>query len=162
LKRSANGAGGGVRAHSRSLDQLKVTSTVVLAVRLLIVHTLALVSGGQLGLQPPNVPEVAVAVSVIGPADGEKGTLQFCAQINGDGTTDTVPVPLPKKVMVKITLFAPPVKQTTLAVMLPVTMAPEELRPLGSLLVWSVAETTELPQALPVAVSNPVELRVKI
>jgi hypothetical protein len=57
---------------------------------------------------------------------------------------------------------AVPVEQTTFAVMLPVTIAPEEDRPPALLFVFTVAETIAFPQARPVAVSTPVEFTVTI
>lgn len=63
------------------------------------------------------------------------------------------PVPLPPPELTK---------QTTLAVMDPVTFAPEEDTPDASAFVVTVAETSVLPQAAPVAVSRPVELTVNI
>jgi hypothetical protein len=76
----------------------------------------------------------------------------------------TVPVPLPKNVTVKIAdPLLVPVKQTTFAVVLPVTIAPDELRPLVLEFVWTVADTNApVPQTFPVAVSKPVELTVTI
>jgi hypothetical protein len=54
------------------------------------------------------------------------------------------------------------VKQTTFAVIDPVTMAPDEDSPPALLFVVTVAETREPPQAKPVAVSSPVELTENI
>ena len=55
-----------------------------------------------------------------------------------------------------------PVKQMTLAVILPVTIAPEEDRSPILLFVVMVAETRAFPHARPVAVNRPVELTVTI
>jgi hypothetical protein len=54
------------------------------------------------------------------------------------------------------------VKQITFAVILPVTIAPEEDRFPVLLFVVTVAETRALPHARPVAVKRPVELTVTI
>jgi hypothetical protein len=77
----------------------------------------------------------------------------------------TVPVPLPRKLTVRIGAALPPppvlVKQTTLAAMEPVTIAPEEDTPDPSAFVVSVAEIRVFgPQTTPVAVISPVELTV--
>ncbi|HXY02847.1 MAG TPA: hypothetical protein VEI49_04675 [Terriglobales bacterium] len=55
-----------------------------------------------------------------------------------------------------------PVKQVTFAVIVPVTIAPEEEIPPVLLFVFTVAEIKVFPQAWPVAVINPVELTVTI
>jgi hypothetical protein len=94
-----------------------------------------------------------------------KLTLQVDAQMNPEGEKLTVPVPLPRNVTVNMGPAPPPVplKHTTLAVMLPVTMAPEELRFPALVFVCTVAEImAPVPQTLPVAVSRPVELTVTI
>jgi hypothetical protein len=84
------------------------------------------------------------------------------AQLIPKGELVTVPEPLPAKLTVRT--GAPPVlvKQTTFAVIDPVTMAPDEDSPPALLFVVTVAETREPPQAKPVAVSSPVELTENI
>jgi len=107
---------------------LKVTLRTRLFVKLGIVHTCPLAEG-QFVLHPPKVPAVE-AVSVIGPVLRGKLTLQFVWQMKPEGDMETDPVPAPKKSMVKIAdPLLVPVKQTTFAVILPVTIAPDELRP---------------------------------
>jgi hypothetical protein len=54
------------------------------------------------------------------------------------------------------------VKQTTFAVIDPVTMAPDEDSPPALLFVVTVAETREAPHAKPVAVSSPLEVTENI
>jgi len=55
-----------------------------------------------------------------------------------------------------------PVKQTTFAVIVPVTTAPDEDMPPALLFVVTVAEIMEPPQALPVTVIRPVASTVTI
>jgi hypothetical protein len=55
-----------------------------------------------------------------------------------------------------------PVKQTTFAVIVPTTSAPDEDKPPALLLVVTVAVIRVFPQELPVAVIRPVELTVTI
>jgi len=77
----------------------------------------------------------------------------------------TVPEPLPRNVKVRAGLPEPPpdeVKQTTFAVIYPVTTAPDEDKPPELLFVVTVAEISVPPHDSPVAVSNPVELTVNI
>src|SRR5438270_7450213 len=107
--------------------------------------------------QPPNVP-LAAAVNVIGPVPVAKLRPHVVEQIKPEGDTETVPVPLPRNLMVNTA--APlllPVKQITPLLMFPVTIAPDELRPLASLLVLTVAEMIDAPQTFPVALINPAE-----
>ena len=116
--------------------------------------------------QPPNEDDptgVAVRVTEV---PLEKLALQFTAvlgQLIPEGELVTVPEPLPAKTTVKI---GPPppllVKQTTFAVIFAVTIAPDEDNPPALLFVVTVAETSEPPHAMPVAVSRPVELTVNI
>jgi len=115
---------------------------------------------------PPNDEEptgVAVKVTEVPLA---KLALQFAtvlAQLIPGGELVTVPEPLPGKIIVKIGPPPPlPVKHTTFAVIFAVTIAPDEDNPPALLLVVTVAEISEPPQAKPVAVSKPVELTVTI
>jgi hypothetical protein len=55
-----------------------------------------------------------------------------------------------------------PVKQTTFAVIVPTTSAPDEEMPPALLLVATVAVIRVFPQASPVAMIRPVELTVTI
>ena len=113
--------------------------------------------------QLPNVdPLLAVAVNVTGVPLANPLIVQGDAQIRPRAELETVPVPAPRKLTARLNPPPPPepVKQTTFAVMLPVTIAPDEDTLLLLLLVLKVAETREPPQALPVAVSRPVELTV--
>ena len=119
--------------------------------------------------QPNQLPNfdrpVPAAVSVTGVpfANWPRHALE---QIRPGGELVTVPDPLPAKVRVRISVDAPPppvlVKQTTLAVMNPVTTAPDDDKPPVLLLVVTVAETSVPPHASPVAVSMPVELTLNI
>ena len=124
-------------------------------------------------LQPPNTDgATGVAVSRTVVSAGKLVTHEICvlAQLNSEGETITVPVPPPAKLSVRVgsppPLPPPPplelTKQTTLAVIEPVTTAPDADRPLASAFVCTVAEIRVLPQAAPVAVSRPVELTVNI
>lgn len=88
-------------------------------------------------------------------------------QLNPDGLLVTIPEPSIISVSAFVVLPPPPPppepeKQTTLAVIYPVMIAPEADRPWESLLVLAVAETNVLPHCSPVAVSKPVELTVNI
>jgi hypothetical protein len=93
-----------------------------------------------------------------------KLALHVLAQLRPVGELFTLPEPVPAKSTVRVGPEPPPepVKQTTFAVMTPVTMAPDDDRPASLLFVVTVAETREPPQDNPVAVSNPVELTVTI
>jgi hypothetical protein len=81
--------------------------------------------------------------------------LQLFVQLRPAGELVTVPVPVPAKFTARI---GPEAKHTTFAVMLAVTIAPEDDRPPLLLFVFTVAETRVFPQASPVAVISPVEL----
>ena len=120
--------------------------------------------------QPPNVEGatgVAMRVTVVPLGKLSWQLTAVLGQLKAVGELVTVPVPLPEKLTVTIG-SAPlpplplPVKQTTFAVMLPVTMAPDEDTPEPSLLVCIVAETRVAPHSRPVAVSNPVEVTENI
>jgi hypothetical protein len=121
-------------------------------------------------VQPPDQPSkaegaigVAVRVTVVPAGKLSTQLIAVLAQLKVGLVT--VPVPLPRKLTVRIGA-APPlppvlVKQTTLAVMEPVTTAPEEDTPDPSAFVVSVAEIRVFgPQTTPVAVISPVELTV--
>jgi hypothetical protein len=100
-----------------------------------------------------------VAVNVTG-VPLVKLALHTVGQLMPPGELLTVPLPAPARATVRTGPEPPePVKQTTVAVILPVTMAPEECT-VPELFVVTVAETMELPQSTPVAVSRPVELTV--
>jgi hypothetical protein len=109
-------------------------------------------------------PGVAVKVTVDPLA---KLAVQFPAQLRPVGELVTVPEPVPTKATLRVDVPEPepdpvPVKQTTLAVMYPVTIDPLDLIPPALLLVFTVAETKVPPQTLPVAVIMPVEPTVTI
>lgn len=118
--------------------------------------------------QPPNVEGatgVAVRVTVVPTGKLSTQLIAVVAQLKVGLVT--VPVPLPRKLTVRIGAAPPPppplvsVKQTTLAVMEPVTTAPEEDTPDPSAFVVSVAEIRVFgPQTTPVTVISPVELTV--
>jgi hypothetical protein len=77
----------------------------------------------------------------------------------------TAPEPFPKKVTVRAGAPAPPpllVKHTTLAVMEPVTIAPDDEIPPELLFVFTVAEMIVPPHAAPVTVITPEESTVII
>ena len=97
---------------------------------------------------------VAVRTTVVPETNAAKHG--FPVQDKPAGELVTVPVP---GAVANCTVNSGPVpvKQTTLAVMLPITIAFEPL-PLAGV----VAVTTALPQASPVAVSRPVEFTVTI
>jgi hypothetical protein len=80
-------------------------------------------------------------------------------QLRPGGELTTVPAPVPAKVTVKVGPV--PVKQTTFAVIDPVTTAPDE-DTVPALFVVTVAETREVPQTRPVAVKSPEEVTVTI
>ena len=113
-------------------------------------------------LHPPNgeLPTgVAVRVTGVPLAKLALHVPWVLAQLIPRGELVTVPEPLPAKLTVRIGDPEPVlVKQTTFAVMDPVTMAPDEDSPPALLFVVTVAETREPPHANPVAVSSPVEL----
>ena len=87
-------------------------------------------------------------------------------QLRPGGALATVPAPRPAKVRVRTGDPVPPplelVKQTTFAVMNPVTTAPDEESPPVLVFVVSVAETSVPPHDSPVAVSKPVASTVNI
>jgi hypothetical protein len=110
---------------------------------------------------------VAARVTVVPFGKLSTQLIAVLAQLKPEVELVTVPVPLPRKFTVRVGSAPPPplvllVKQTTFAVMYPVTIAPEDDRPDPSLLVWTVAETRVPPQARPVAVSRPDEFTVNI
>ena len=118
---------------------------------------------------PPNVDgETGLAVRVTAVPDGKLSTqLTFVLeQVNPEVVLATTPVPLPEKLTVRTGSDPPlpplplPVKQTTFAVINPVTIAPEEDTPEPSWFVVTVAETKPPPQSSPVATIRPVELTV--
>lgn len=75
------------------------------------------------------------------------------AQPKPAGELEIVPVPVPAKFMV---IVGPvPVKQVTVASILPETTAPDDDTPEPSALVCTVAVMREPPQAVPVAVISP-------
>ena len=116
-------------------------------------------------LHPPNEPPTGVALRVTVVPLAKLALHAPCwvlEQLIPPGELVTVPEPLPAKRTVRI--GDPPVlvKQTTFAVMDPVTMAPDEDSPPALLFVVTVAETREPPHANPVAVSSPVELTENI
>jgi hypothetical protein len=95
----------------------------------------------EVPVQPPDHPvnvegAIGVAVRVTVVPDGKLSTqlTAVLAQLKPPEELVTVPVPLPWKLTVKIGSAPPPpplvsVKHTTLAVIKPVTTAPEEERP---------------------------------
>ena len=114
--------------------------------------------------QPPNVPAGAAVNITVDPL-GKLATqlLEALVQLMPAGELVTEPEPSPAKVREMLGLPPPvPVKQTTLAVIEAVMMAPEDETPPELLLVFIVAETNELPQAMPVAVSTPAASTVTI
>ena len=119
--------------------------------------------------QPPNVEGgtgVAVSITVVPLGKLSMQLTAMLAQLKPPLELVTVPIPLPRKLTVRVGSPPPspplPVKQTTFAVILPVTMAPDDDTPDPSVLVCSVAETRVPPHSWPVAVSKPVEVMVNI
>ena len=111
---------------------------------------------------PPNVPLVA-AVKVIGPEPAGRVIAHVAEQKVFPGDAVTEPVPAPANVTVRVTFpLVVPVKQTTLAVMEPVTSAPVDGRSPALKLLVTVAEIMVLPHASPTAVARPVELTITI
>jgi hypothetical protein len=108
--------------------------------------------------QPPNVPLGSAVSVIIVPLTN--AALQLLVQLSPAGELVTVPLPVPRKFTVRID--AEPVKQVTFAVMVPVTMAPDEDSPPLLLFVFTVAEIRVPPQAWPVAVIRPVVFTVTI
>ena len=118
---------------------------------------------------PPNVEgETGLAVRVTAVPDGKLSTqLTFVLeQVKPEVVLATTPVPLPEKLTVSTGSESPlpplplPVKQTTFAVISPVTTAPDDDTPEPSWFVVSEAETKPPPQSSPVATIRPVELTV--
>jgi hypothetical protein len=134
------------------LFQLKVTVTVRSLVRF-TVHACPDVESQP--DQPPNVDPLGVAVNVTVPL--VKCALHVVAQLRPEGELVTVPEPAPAKFTVRV---GPEPKQTTFAVMLPVTIAPDESRFPELLFVVTVAETRALPQATPVTTNKPAGVTV--
>ena len=90
--------------------------------------------------------------------------MSVLAQLSPGGALVTIPVPVPEKPSVRVGSPPPPpvvlVKQTTFAVMYPVTIAPDADKPLLSAFVFTVAEIRVPPHVSPVAVTRPVEFTV--
>src|SRR6266480_4051079 len=134
--------------------QLKVTATVRSLFRF-TVH--ACPDTESQPDQPPNVDPLGVAVNVRVVPLG-KCALHVVAQLRPEGELVTVPEPGPgEKFTVRV---GPEPKQTTFAVMLPVTIAPDESRFPELLFVVTVAETRALPQATPVTTNRPAGVTV--
>src|SRR5580693_1298274 len=120
--------------------------------------------------QPPNaegLTGVAFRVTVVPWGKLSTQLTAVLAQLKPEVELATTPVPLPWKLTVRIGSELPPplpvlVKQTTLAVILPVTIAPDEETPEPSLFVVNEAEISAPPQRKPVVVIKPVELMVNI
>jgi hypothetical protein len=94
-------------------------------------------------VHPPNVP-FGDAVKVIAVLEGNVAVHE-ASQLSPAGTLVMVPVPGPAK----LTASVGPTKQTTLVVMVAVTIAPDDLP------LLMVAEIKVLPQPMPVAVTKP-------
>jgi hypothetical protein len=108
-------------------------------------------------VQPPNVPlGTAVNVTMVPLANP---ALQLLMQISPAGELVTVPLPRPAKFTARI---GEPLKHVTFAVMVPVTIAPDEDKPPLLVFVFTVAEIRVPPQARPVAVIRPVVFTVTI
>lgn len=109
--------------------------------------------------QFPKVEPVFGAAVTLTALPLVKVALQVEVQLIPEGVLITVPEPAPAaKTTVSIGLLPPPpvpVKQTTSAVMDPVTIAPDDP-------VFMVAETILFPQTLPVAVISPPGVTVTI
>lgn len=124
----------------------------------------------EVPVQPPDQPPkvagaTGVAVRVTAVPAGKLSTQLIAVLAQLKVALVTVPVPLPIKLTARIGAAPPPppvlVKQTTLAVMKPVTTAPEEDTPEPSEFVVTVAEIKVFgPQTTPVAVISPPELTV--
>ena len=146
--------------------QLKVAVSVRGVVRLLIVQIRPVPSTLGHPCHPPNVP-AGTAVNIIAEplakpllTQGLEALVQ--SRPGGELVTDPEPPPTTFRVTVGPVPPPGPVKQTTLPVIEAVMMAPEDDRPPELLPVFTVAETRELPQAMPVAVSTPEESTVTI
>jgi len=139
---------------------LKVTVTVVFS-SMVRVHGFVLGELLQFCQLPKVEPVPGFAVKVNAVPVGISYT-HALEQLIFNGEISTVPEPLPAKVTVSAgPLPLPlPVKHTTLAVMEPVTTAPDEDTPELSLFVVTLAETMAPPHRSPVAVRRPVELIV--
>lgn len=135
---------------------MNVTTTVLALVKSLIVH--AVPETASQSVHPPKEdPGFGVAVIVTDVPEA-KAALQLLAQLSPAGALLIVPDPVP----MKSTARGMPVKQTTVPVMYPVTSAPcEDILPVLEFVV-TVAETSALPQASPVATSSPVGVTVAI
>jgi hypothetical protein len=108
-----------------------------------------------------------VAVRVTGVPVGKLATheISVLAQLRPAGVLVTIPVPAPAKLTAMVGSPPPPppvvpVKQTTLALIYPVTIAPDADKPLVSAFVCTVAEIRVPPQGPPVTVIRPVEFTV--
>jgi len=118
----------------------------------------------DVGLQPDDQPskeepEPGVAVRRIA-APAPKLAVHVVGQVMPTGELVTNPDPVPPRFTVRAAVVP---GQMTLAVIFPVTTAPDEDILLGALLlVITVAQIRALPQASPVAVIRPVELTVTI
>lgn len=137
---------------------MNVAVTVRLVVKLFTVHTCP--AGRQFDQLPKVDPVLGVAVNVTG-VPLVKLALHTVGQLIPPGALLTVPLPPPARATVRTGPDPPelPVKQTTLAVIDPVTIAPAE-DTVPELFVVIVAETMVPPQSTPVAVTKPVELTV--
>lgn len=109
--------------------------------------------------QLPNVDPLVVAVSVT-TVPLVKRWLHVVAQLRPAGELVTVPEPVPGKFTVRLGPELLELKQTTFAVMKPVTIAPDESRPPALWFVVTVAETRAFPHARPVATKRPVGVTV--
>jgi hypothetical protein len=143
---------------------LKVIVTIRFAVKLFTVHCCPFTAS-----QPPQLPNVdpafGVAVTVTFVPLAKLRLQGFDVHVKFNGTVVMLPEPAPAKVTVRTGVpepEPPPLlpKQTTFAVMLPVTIAPDEDLPPALLFVVTVAVMREFPQAKPVAVIRPAELTV--
>ena len=125
---------------------MNVTVTVTLLVKLLMIHVApAMLSHPA---QPPNVPLVAAAVRVTVVPVGKLPVHvepPLNEQPKPEGELETVPAPAPEESIV--TVGPVPVKQTTFAVINPVTAAPEDDTPDPSAFVVTEAETMAPPHS---------------
>jgi hypothetical protein len=112
--------------------------------------------------QPPKVP-FGTAVKVTSVPVGKLPVQEppgVAAQPKPAGELEIVPVPEPAKFMVMVGPV--PVKQVTVAIILPETTAPDDDTPEASALVWTVAVMRAPPQTAPVAVIRPPGVTVII